>query len=228
MPQPAALQRQLALRGHDQIIQPSVPGLAAVLDGQRHVADGDAPAGRILAPIVVHLAVRDLVPVQVQRVRLAALASPARVAHTADILIQRQRAAAGQPRGLGRVVGLIGRAVHLRRVSLVAVHAAPVLDLLVGAFDNSDVGDTASPACNRGIIRHIRPVRILKGVARGQRLAGIDGLAHGRIFDLSIRAAGQLGVRDAVQIPAGIAQLADRTCFLTNDERSLSRTRIQL
>ena len=196
MPQPAALQRQLALRGHDQIIQPSVPGLAAVLDGQRHVADGDAPAGRIPAPIVVHLAVRDLVPVQVQRVRLAALASPARVAHTADILIQRQRAAAGQPRGLGLAVGLIGRAVHLRRVSLVAVHAVPVLDDLMGAFDNGDVVDAAVVIFKRGIVRYKRPVRILEGVARGQCLAGGDGHIPSFTDDFSICAAGQLGVRN--------------------------------
>ena len=195
MPQPAALQRQLTVCGHDQIIQPSVPGLAAVLDGQRHVADGDAPAGRILAPIVVHIAVRDLVPVQVQRVRLAAHARPARVAHTADILIQRQRAAAGQPRGLGLAVGLIGRAVHLRRVSLVAVHAVPVLDDLVGAEDHLDVVD-ALPACKRGIVRHKRLVRILEGVARGQRLAGGDGHIPSFTDDFSICAAGQLGVRN--------------------------------
>ena len=196
MPQPAALQRQLALRGHDQIIQPSVPGLAAVLDGQRHVADGDAPAGRILAPIVVHLAVRDLVPVQVQRVRLAAHARPARAAHTADILIQRQRAAVGQPRGLGLAVGLIGRTVHLRRVSLVAVHAVPVLDDLMGAFDNGDVVDAAVVIFKRGIVRHKRPVRILEGVARGQCLAGGDGHIPSRTGNFPIRAAGQLGVRN--------------------------------
>ena len=196
MPQPAALQRQLALRGHDQIIQPSVPGLAAVLDGQRHVADGDAPAGRILAPIVVHLAVRDLVPVQVQRVRLAAHARPARVAHTADILIQRQRAAAGQPRGLGLAVGLIGRAVHLRRVSLVAVHAAPVLDDLVGAENDLEVVDAAAVVFKRGTVRHKRPVRILEGVARGQRLAGGDGHIPSRTGNFPIRAAGQLGFRN--------------------------------
>ena len=196
MPQPAALQRQLTLRGHDQIIQPSVPVRAAVLDGQRHVADGDAPAGRIPAPIVVHLAVRDLVPVQVQRVRLAALARPARVAHTADILIQRQRAAAGQPRGLGLAVGLIGRAVHLRRVSLVAVHAVPVLDDLMGAFDNGDVVDAAVVIFKRGIVRHKRPVRILEGVARGQCLAGGDGHIPSRTGNFPIRAAGQLGVRN--------------------------------
>ena len=196
MPQPAALQRQLALRGHDQIIQPSVPGLAAVLDGQRHVADGDAPAGRILALIGVHLVVRDLVPVQVQRVRLAALASPARVAHTADILIQRQRAAAGQPRGLGLAVGLIGRAVHLRRVSLVAVHAAPVLDDLVGAENDLEVVDAAAVVFKRGTVRHKRPVRILEGVARGQRLAGGDGHIPSRTGNFPIRAAGQLGFRN--------------------------------
>ena len=132
-----------------------------------NVADGDAPAGRILAPIVVHIAVRDLVPVQVQRVRLAAHARPARAAHTADILIQRQRAAVGQPRGLGLAVGLIGRAVHLRRVSLVAVHAVPVLDDLMGAFDNGDVVDAAVVIFKRGIVRYKRPVRILEGVARG-------------------------------------------------------------
>ena len=218
MPQPAALQRQLTVRAHDQVIQLAVPGLAAVLDGQRHVTDGDAPAGVILAAVlVVHRVVRDLVPVQVQRVRLAAHARPAGAGHAVHVLIQRQRAAVGQPRGLGRVVGLIGRAVHLRRVSLVAVHAAPVLDLLVGAFDNSDVVDAAAVIVKRGVVRHKRAVRILKGIARGQCLAGGDGLP-GLTSDLSIRAAGQLGFRDVVQIPVGKGQFADCTRALTNDE----------
>ena len=197
MPQPAALQRQLTVCGHDQIIHLSVPVRAAVLDGQRHVADGDAPMGLILAAVlVVHIAVRDLVPVQVQRVRLAAHARPARAAHTADILIQRQRAAAGQPRGLGLAVGLIGRAVHLRRVSLVAVHAVPVLDDLVGAENDLEVVDAAAVVFKRGTVRHKRPVRILEGVARGQRLAGGDGHIPSRTGNFPIRAAGQLGFRN--------------------------------
>ena len=218
MPQPAAFQRQAAARAQTQVIHLSLPGLAAVPDSQCHPGSGDFPAGVILAAVlVVHRVVRDLVPVQVQRVRLVARARPAGAGHVLHVLIQRQRAAVGQPRGLGLAVGLIGRAAHLRRVGLVAVHAAPVLDLLVGAFDNSDVVDAAAVIVKRGVVRHKRAVRILKGIARGQCLAGGDGLP-GLTSDLSIRAAGQLGFRDVVQIPVGKGQFADCPRALTNDE----------